>query len=151
MGTILTLQVPESSGELRPSLAKVIVRVTDMQRAVEFYRDAIGLEIESPRTRGSYRDDQWVTFNAGACTLALNHDVDDESVAGGNGLVITVADIDAARTRLQSHGIDVEATCSPAPGVLVINVRDPDSNRLSIEAFIPTSPGGVPEASYWMM
>jgi catechol 2,3-dioxygenase-like lactoylglutathione lyase family enzyme len=151
VGAILTLTVPESNEEARPNLAKVIVRVTDMQRAVEFYRDAIGLEVERPLRRGGYGDEQWVTFNAGACTLALNRGADGEAAVGGNGLVITVADIERARQRLSDHGIDAEAACSPAPGIVVINVRDPDSNRLSIEAFVPAPWEGPGEPSFWLM
>ena len=133
---ILTLTESGGSDELRPCLAKVIVPVSNMQRSVEFYRDSIGLEVESPREKASYAGEKWVTFNAGPCTLALR------AVQGPvrtsedlPRLVIAVSEIEMARRRLIDRGVTVEIASSPAPGLWVVNVPDPDGTPLSLEAF----------------
>ena len=136
----------------RPSLAKVIVHVSQMQRAVEFYRDSIGLDIESPREPSTYADEKWVTFNAGQCTLALRAGAAVDAGADAPKLVIAVADIERARARLISHGQAIDGPFSPAPGLWVVNLCDPDGNVLSLESFtaVPSSPGDA-EATYCVM
>jgi predicted enzyme related to lactoylglutathione lyase len=124
----------------RPSLAKVIVHVSDMQRSVEFYRDSIGLEIESPHDRQGYGEEPWVTFSAGPCTLALRRGVAVDAGADAPKIVIAVDDIESARRRLIDRGIATEIATSPAPGLWVVNVCDPDGNAIAIEAFT-TVPG----------
>src|SRR5687768_2349628 len=114
-----------SRSDLRPSLAKVIVHVSDMERSVEFYRDSIGLDVESPRTPTTFVNEKWVTFNAGQCTLALRAGDVVDAGADAPKLVIAVGDIERARDRLIGHGHSTEAAFSPAPGLWVVNVCDP--------------------------
>jgi predicted enzyme related to lactoylglutathione lyase len=137
VGTIISLTEGGVPGEARPCLAKVIVGVSDMQRAVEFYRDSIGLELETPRESARYADEAWVTFNAGLCTLALRRGPVHPPADTGPTLVLTVASIDDAVRRLKERAVDIELVSSPAPGLLLVNIRDPDGNSLSLESFAP--------------
>ena len=61
--------------------------VTDMNKAVEFYRDTLGLPLrfESP---------SWSEFATGGTTLAL-HPASDKNPAGKVEFGFTVADVEA--------------------------------------------------------
>ena len=45
----------------------VYYQSSNMEKSIEFYRDALGLEMY-----GYYEDFKWAEFNAGNVTLALN-------------------------------------------------------------------------------
>jgi catechol 2,3-dioxygenase-like lactoylglutathione lyase family enzyme len=46
-------------------LAEIVLYVSDMERAIRFYRDTIRLEVD-------VESEDWTTFRTGACTLALH-------------------------------------------------------------------------------
>jgi catechol 2,3-dioxygenase-like lactoylglutathione lyase family enzyme len=102
-------------------LVEVVVYTRDMERAIAFYRDVLGLEpdFESPH---------WTTFRTGVCTFALH--------AGSEAPDPTfeVADAAAERERLIAAGIEVTEIREPVAGLRVFDARDPDGNRFSIES-----------------
>jgi catechol 2,3-dioxygenase-like lactoylglutathione lyase family enzyme len=102
-------------------LREVVVYTRDMERAIAFYRDVLGLEpdFESPH---------WTTFRTGVCTFALH--------AGSEAPDPTfeVADAAAERDRLIAAGIEVTEIREPVAGLRVFDARDPDGNRFSIES-----------------
>ena len=108
-------------------MVEVVVYVRDMARAVAFYREALGLEVE---TESPY----WTTFRTGACTLALHATKSREPGTGEPDPTFLVADADAERARLLAVGTDASEIREPAPGIRVFDVRDPDGNRISLES-----------------
>jgi catechol 2,3-dioxygenase-like lactoylglutathione lyase family enzyme len=104
-------------------LSEVIVYVRDMERAVRFYRETLGIEpdFESPH---------WTTLHTGFCTLALH--LASSDVPPDPTFLVT--DAEAERARLAAAGVEVSELREPAPGVRVFDLRDPDGNRLSIES-----------------
>ena len=103
-------------------LGEVVVYVDDMDRAVAFYRDVLGLAT-------TYESPYWTTFDSGPCTLALH--------AGGvipPNPTFVVADADGEHARLAASGIEVGEIREPAPGLRVFDIRDSEGNRLSIES-----------------
>jgi predicted enzyme related to lactoylglutathione lyase len=108
-------------------LVEVIVYVRDMGRAISFYRDTLGLEVE-------FESASWTTFRTGACTLAL-HATDDRRVGTSEpDPTFLVRDADAERARLLAAGVEIGEIREPAPGVRVFDARDPDGNRFSLES-----------------
>jgi catechol 2,3-dioxygenase-like lactoylglutathione lyase family enzyme len=108
-------------------LVEVVLYVRDMERAVRFYRDTVGLQpdVESPH---------WTTFRTGPCTLAL-HAAERRNVGVGEpDPTFVVADAAAERTRLAAAGVEVTEIREPAAGVRVFDLQDPDGNRLSVES-----------------
>ena len=101
-------------------LAEVVLYVSDMRRAIGFYRDVLGLEPD-------FESEHWTTFRTGACTLALH------AGTGSPDPTFAVADVEAERSRLAAAGVDVTEIREPAPGVRVFDLVDPDGNRLSLE------------------
>jgi predicted enzyme related to lactoylglutathione lyase len=102
-------------------LVEVVVYTQDMSRAIEFYRDTLGLQ-------PTFESEHWTTFSTGACTLALH--------AGTQAPDPTflVDDLDAARNSLEAAGVSVTEIREPTAGLRVFDARDPDGNRFSIES-----------------
>ena len=108
-------------------LVEVVVYVRDMQRAIRFYRDTLGLEL-------GYESPAWTTFRTGACTLALHATERREPGSAEPDPTFRIADVNAERARLAAAGVDVTELREPVAGVLVFDARDPDGNRFSIES-----------------
>ena len=108
-------------------LVEVVLYVQDMERAVAFYRDTLGLELD-------FESAHWSTFETGACTLALH--ATDERVPGKGDPDPTflVVEIEAERARFAEAGVEVTEIREPMPGLRVFDAWDPERNRFSIEA-----------------
>jgi catechol 2,3-dioxygenase-like lactoylglutathione lyase family enzyme len=108
-------------------LAEIVLYVRDMKRAVGFYRDTLGLELD-------VESEHWTTFRTGACTLALHATERRELGTGEPDPTFRVGDVDAERARLAAAGVEVSEIREPVAGVRVFDVRDPDGNRISLES-----------------
>jgi catechol 2,3-dioxygenase-like lactoylglutathione lyase family enzyme len=108
-------------------LVEVVLYVRDMDRAIRFYRDTLGLELD-------FESEHWTTFRTGACTLALHATDQREPGKGEPDPTFLVTDADAERERLADLGVEVTEIREPVAGTRVFDARDPDGNRLSIES-----------------
>lgn len=113
-------------------LTEVIVHAKDMNAQVAFYRDKLGLTVTYPAGRSDYASDAWVTFDTGACTLAL-HDGRPDHAPPVVRFTFGVSDIRAAREELLGRGVEIGEVRSPAPGVLVVDGKDPEGNVFALE------------------
>ena len=111
----------------RVELTEVVLYVRDMNRAIGFFRDVLGLQ-----TR--FESAHWTTFDTGACALALHATDRRERGIGEPDPTFLVANADAERERLAALGVEVTELREPVAGVRVFDLRDPDGNRLSIES-----------------
>jgi predicted enzyme related to lactoylglutathione lyase len=116
------------------TIGEVILYVNDLPAQVRFYRDLLGLEIDSPRGQVDFTQEQWVTFRTGACQLALH--------TGGRGIpgkhavkfVFVVGDLPRAQAALAEKGVALSECRSPCPGVFVCDGTDPEGNSFSMES-----------------
>jgi catechol 2,3-dioxygenase-like lactoylglutathione lyase family enzyme len=108
-------------------LTEVVVYVRDMDRAVRFYRDTLGLDVE-------FESEGWTTFRTGPCTLALHPTDRREPGTGEPDPTFLVGDAPVERARLSADGVEVSDVREPAPGVRVFDAWDPDGNRISLES-----------------
>jgi catechol 2,3-dioxygenase-like lactoylglutathione lyase family enzyme len=82
----------------------VFFNVDDMEKAVAFYRDKLGLAVK-------YESADWVELDAGNVTIALRRygsgpeGRPELGVGEGATLVFQVEDIDATRTELEDQGV----------------------------------------------
>lgn len=107
--------------------------VSNMDRAVAFYRDLLGLE-------PSHVSPYWTAFQLGGMRLGLH-----PAVAGNEGphgiygkgwfLGLEVDDIRALKSALKSAGVEVKGDFHDVPGAVVLDFLDPDGNTL--EAYQP--------------
>ncbi|GAA3489758.1 MULTISPECIES: VOC family protein [Streptomyces] len=106
-------------------VATVGVRVTDQQRALDFYVGELGFEV---RRDVPFGDGRWVEVAppGASTTIAL--------VAGGApaGIRLATGDADADHADLRARGVDTDAeVLRMGPGVPpMFAVRDPDGNSL---------------------
>jgi catechol 2,3-dioxygenase-like lactoylglutathione lyase family enzyme len=114
-------------------LVEVVLYVGDMERAIRFYRDTLGLELEGRHGEG------WTTFRTGDCTLALHAIAGREVGTGEPDPTFLVDNAAAERARLLGAGIEVSEIREPLVGIQVFDARDPDGNRISLESRTQTA------------
>jgi lactoylglutathione lyase len=133
-----------------------MVRVTDIEQSLKFYRDALGLELLS---RKDYPQGRFTLVFLGApgnpdAQVELTHNWDPEAYTGGRNfghLAYAVDDIYAACERLQQHGVTINRP--PRDGRMAF-VRSPDN--ISVEllqaggALAPREPWvSMPNTGQW--
>ena len=99
--------------------------VSDMSRAVAFYRDTLGLEVLE-------HDGDWSEVTAGDQRIGLNS---SESPSGDGGAVIAFGvegDIEGAVQTLQDAGVDFEDGLSEHPWGKIAPFKDSEGNDLQL-------------------
>ncbi|MBI5773405.1 MAG: VOC family protein [Verrucomicrobia bacterium] len=106
------------------------VVVSDMERAVKFYRDVLGLpEVEIPSTfPGAGLKVRWFKLGGQYIHLFPMPAADPPSP---KHVAMHVADVNAARDWFKSRGVETKETV-PIPGADRFFIADPDGNRIEI-------------------
>jgi catechol 2,3-dioxygenase-like lactoylglutathione lyase family enzyme len=113
-------------------LFEVIVYCVDIQAQVEFYRDTLGLKVAWPENLDDYSKEHWVMFGTEGATLALHSGgVDTSGTPARFGFL--VADVEASRQALLDAGVRCNDVREAAPGILVVDCWDPETNPFFIE------------------
>jgi predicted enzyme related to lactoylglutathione lyase len=101
---------------------------SDMDRAVKFYEDVLGLEL---RFREGSR---WAEFEVGPARLALHGVPEGRGIEPGGGTaVFRVPDLDTARSTLEARGAEFDEHVGEVEGFArFASFRDPDGNVLQI-------------------
>lgn len=133
-----------------------MVRVTDLEASLRFYRDALGLEERSRRENPQGRYTLVFLSAPGdeSAQLELTHNWDPERYTGGRNfghLAYAVDDIHAACRRLQEHGVTINRP--PRDGHMAF-VRSPDGISIELlqrgEALAPAEPWrSMPSTGQW--
>ena len=109
-------------------IATVWLPVNDLQRAVGFYGDTLGLTVKS-------QQDDWAELEASGITIGLNAK-DSETPAPDGGAVIAFhpdGDLDSAAKALADKGVEVDGV-SEHPWGRIAAFKDPDGNSLQLYA-----------------
>jgi predicted enzyme related to lactoylglutathione lyase len=103
-------------------ISRVWLPVSDIDAAVAFYRDSLGLEVEE-------HDGDWAEVRAGDALIGLNA---TESPSGSGGAVIAFSVDDLERTveRLEGAGVELAGAVSEHPWGRIAPFKDPDGNDL---------------------
>jgi predicted enzyme related to lactoylglutathione lyase len=100
--------------------------VSDMDRAVAFYRDVLELEVQHRS------GDEWSQLAAGPIQVGL-HGAGSSPVRTGGTLAFTVPDLDAAKAKLASRGVVVgHEGGGDGRGPRFVEFDDPDGNVLAL-------------------
>jgi catechol 2,3-dioxygenase-like lactoylglutathione lyase family enzyme len=100
--------------------------VSDMDRAVAFYRDVLELEL------GHRSGEEWAQLGAGSIQLGL-HGAGSGPVRTGGTLAFTVADLEAAKVKLIARGVVVgHEGGGEGLGPRFVEFNDPDGNVLAL-------------------
>ena len=103
---------------------RVVYQVRDFARAREFYKGQLGFD----ETFVDF-DENWATLRNGEMEIAVTAGEPDP--AGGVAMV-DVADIKAEADRLRGGGVQVGVIVELAGEMLLVDVFDPDGNRIQL-------------------
>ena len=127
------------------ALSQCFVLVHDPDRALEFYRDTLGLELRSEVARGDFR---WLVVGAASqpdvaicVTNYLNGSPADIDALGAlvakgalNGVHFQTDDLDAAFAKVRDSGAEIVQEPTDQPwGTRDFAVRDPSGNLVRID------------------
>lgn len=106
-------------------VAAVWVPVTDMDRAVKFYRDVLGLQLDS-------QSDDWSEIDANGLKLGLNGREGASKTADGGAVVTFQPDngIDAEVDELQGKGVEFTGGISDHEWGRIAPFKDSEGNDL---------------------
>ena len=133
-----------------------MVRVTDLDASLKFYRDALGLELLSVREVPAGRFTLAFLAAPGdhSAQVELTYNWDPEAYSGGRNfghLAFAVDDIYAQCERLQQHGVTILRP--PRDGRMAF-VRSPDQISIELlqrgDALAPAEPwASMPNTGQW--
>ncbi len=133
-----------------------MVRVSDLEASLKFYRDALGLEVTRQNDYPAGRFSLVYLAAPGDydAEIELTHNWDPEELGGARNfghLAYAVDDIYAACERLQSHGVTILRP--PRDGRMAF-VRSPDNISIELlqrgQALPPAEPwASMPNTGSW--
>ncbi len=115
-------------------IERVILRVSDLERAIEFWSETVGFEV-------SFAGGPFAFLDAGEVQLALN---EVESVPGEGSLtelVIETDDFVSVHPEMLARGVPFEVEPRPVTSdgdreLMATHFRDPDGNLASLTGWI---------------
>lgn len=105
-------------------LAYAIEFVADMDRAIAFYRDTLGLKLR-------FASPEWTEFETGEVTLAL-HAAGLEKTPGMVQLGFAVADLEDAYAKREATGLVFVAPPENQHGTLLARILGPEGSQISL-------------------
>lgn len=110
-------------------ISAVWLPVTDMDRAVAFYRDTLGLSVDEQKS-------EWSELSADGLRIGLNGRP-EESPSGDGGALIAFTvegDLDDEVRELEGKGVSFTGGVSEHPWGRIVPFKDPDGNDLQLFA-----------------
>ena len=117
---------------IHASMMQIILFVREMDRAVHFYRDVLGLQVVYPQgPLENYSNEMWVAFDAGGCALAL-HGGAQKPPEASHEVIFKVDDLERARQEILNAGIHIAEIRLLEDGAPIAEGVDPDGHRFAI-------------------
>jgi predicted enzyme related to lactoylglutathione lyase len=104
--------------------------VSDIKRAVTFYRDVLGLKVTT-----LLEEFGWAEFDVPPSTLALYSPIESlkrQPVVGGGMVWLSVHDVDAAIEELKGKGVAIDMGKIDTPVCHMAILKDPDGNQIGL-------------------
>ena len=118
------------------TLEVVIVPVSDLDRAIAFYRDKLGFALDHD-TRNEHMHVAQLTPPGSGCSIVVGDLPSQNQMTPGSlhGLQLVVADAAAARQQLIDHGVEAsEVTVfDERDGGTLFGFSDPDGNSWAVQ------------------
>ena len=124
-------------------LEVVVVPVSDVDRAKEFYSDRVGFVVDVDRQMGEGLRVVQLTPPGSACSITIGTGLVDSAPGSLKGLQLVVADLDAARAELIERGVQVSPVRHVENGVWAdgpggdwnsfVFFSDPDGNAWTVQ------------------
>ena len=117
---------PVSSKVKLGKVARVILYVSDFDRAVKFYTETLGI-------KKVYAEQGWCSLATEGTEIDLHHGRKASAGECEVNIGFQVKDLDATYAALLDAGVKVSKIFSPCGGLRCVSFRDPDGNSLGIE------------------
>ena len=137
LASSLSVRAQSPSSEVHAS--RLILRVSDLNASTAFYRDRVGLPLQS-------LNDEFATFESGGVLLMLEHlpkppASPSSGLAAFTEVVLESADVKGAYSAMQARGVtfrrELRAVTSDDTRVMyAADLRDPDGHVLSIAGWV---------------
>jgi predicted enzyme related to lactoylglutathione lyase len=118
------------------TLEVVVVPVSDIDKAVAFYRDRVGFNVDHDTQTDQARFVQ-LTPRGSGCSIVLGDLPEMQTMTPGSlkGLQLVVADAEAARQELVDRGVEASeiAVIDPRDGGTMFWFSDPDGNGWTVQ------------------
>ena len=118
------------------TLEVVLLPVSDIERAIHFYRDKIGFDLDHDTQTDQMRVVQLTPPGSGCSIVLGDLDAHQEMAPGSmRGLQLVVADAEAARKELVGRGVEasVITVFDDRDGGTFFGFADPDGNTWSVQ------------------
>ena len=118
------------------TLEVVVLPVSDIDRAIAFYRDQVGFELDHD-TKNEQMHVVQLTPRGSGCSIVFGDLPSQREMAPGSmrGLQLVVADARAARQELLDRGVEASEiqVFSPEDGGTFFGFSDPDGNTWAVQ------------------
>jgi predicted enzyme related to lactoylglutathione lyase len=118
------------------SLEVVVLPVSDIDRAVAFYRDQVGFELDHD-TRNEHMHVVQLTPPGSGCSIVFGDLPSQNEMEPGSmkALQLVVSDAEAARQELLDRGVEVSElmVVAPTDGGTFFGFEDPDGNSWAVQ------------------
>jgi catechol 2,3-dioxygenase-like lactoylglutathione lyase family enzyme len=113
-------------------LELVNVPVSDVDRAIAFYRDKVGFVLDNDAVVHEGLRFVQLTPPGSACSISMGVGLTDAEPGSVRGLQMVVEDAAAARAELLERGVDV-GEVDVQPWGSFVHFSDPDGNTWSVQ------------------
>lgn len=114
-------------------LELVAVPVTDVDRAIAFYTEKAGFNLDHDHKVSETLRFVQLTPPGSACSITIGVGITDAVPGSVQGLQLVVSDADAAHAELVARGVDA-SEIQDMPWGRFIFFNDPDGNRWAVQA-----------------
>jgi catechol 2,3-dioxygenase-like lactoylglutathione lyase family enzyme len=118
------------------TLEVVILPVSDIDRAVQFYRDKVGFDLDHD-TQNEHMHVVQLTPPGSGCSIVFGDLPPQREMEPGSmkGLQLVVADAEAARAEMVERGLECSEVMVVAPGDggTFFGFADPDGNTWAVQ------------------
>ena len=118
------------------TLEVVVLPVSDISRAVEFYRDKVGFNLDHD-TKNEHMHVVQLTPPGSGCSIVIGDLPSQNEMAPGSmrGLQLVVSDAPAARDELLSRGVEASeiTVFDERDGGTFFGFSDPDGNTWAVQ------------------
>jgi predicted enzyme related to lactoylglutathione lyase len=116
-------------------LELVAIPVSDVDRAIAFYRDQVGFNLDYDHKVSPELRFVQLTPKGSACSIAVGVGVTPAEPGSDVGMQVVVDDADAARADLVAKGVDASEV-QEFPWGRFTFFADPDGNRWAVQQIV---------------
>lgn len=117
-------------------LELVIIPVSDVDRAKDFYVNKIGFHADHDQTVSEEIRFVQLTPPGSACSIAFGKGITEAKPGSVEGMLMVIADADAALAELAGRGVEV-SDVKDLPWGRFVYFSDPDGNSWSLQQLLP--------------